>query len=361
MARNLINGSVAFVGIGEGGSAIANQFKELGYTTYFINTAIKDLSKVDVPSTMKYHIPLALGCVKNRDKAKEYTKEYYDIIASHIETKLGNFAVIFVCFSMAGGTGSGISPILINTLAKRMPSITFGTIGIIPDDASSPKMKFNACECYEELKKVKDRGLLGNSYFINNNNVLIENKQIMPLSNIDKSFASKLHDLISLSSSDGSVDEAEVLELLKISGNTLIAEILPNNPMVEDRVVLDMSMSETEKGCTYYAYSITTEENFIQQTVESKFGKAGDYFKAIGTGADFVVSFGMEFPDNIMMQLYQDYREDLASIEDELRPKSNTSIFGDGLGKFINPAEKKVKEEKAAKVAKDIFDELEDF
>lgn len=361
MARNMMMGNVGFIGIGEGGCNIVNKFEHLGYKkVFYINSAIKDLNSLDTedPTTTTFHIDNEVGCARDRDKAKGLVKRDYDIILSSVQKKMSNLKVIFVVFSMGGGTGSGMSPMLISGLTKRFPNTTFNTVSVIPDGLSSAKVKYNACECYNEIKKLKS--ILGNSYFINNNNICEKGKYTAKLETLDNSFVSRLNDVINVSDSQGSVDEAEVLSLLKTNGNVLLSEILPDITKEGQRLMLDISLTDVNtQVCMYHLYSVTDGRNYIKDEVENKYGIPQDDFVAYSDGADFVATFGVHFPDRLFEKIKEE-SEAIMSLRNEVEVEEKDLDMSSLSNMFKSTVSAKVKE-KAIKNTNNILDDLEDF
>lgn len=357
MIRNMVTGSIGFIGVGEGGCNVVNKFEKLGYKkVYYINSAMKDLDKIDIDMDAMYHIPNASGCVRNRDTAKAYLKENYDIILDNIQQKLGNLKIIFVVFSMGGGTGSGMSPMLINGLSKRLPATTFNTISIIPDSLSSAKMKYNGVECYNEMKKLKNKVNLGNSYFINNDNACENNKITAKLDVIDNSFVSRLNDLITTSDKGGSVDPAEVLTLLSTPGNTIFGEIIDDKD--GKRVVVDISLTPVTQGCEFILYSLADMKQYDKDAVENTYGIPSDDFIAYTDKDDIVTAFGMAFPEDIFNGLKESCNM-IMEVREEVKETDLIDI-SDLDSKFKSKLSPRVKE-KAKKNSKDLLAELEDF
>lgn len=356
MSRNMIMGSIGIIGIGEGGCNIASKFEQFGYKkVFYINSAMKDLDKIETSPENMYHIPNASGCVRNREKAKEYLKENYDIILNNVQGKLSNLRIIFCIFSMGGGTGSGMTPMLINALMKRLPNTTFNVIGIIPDSLSSPRMKYNACECYNEIKKLKSG--LGNIYFINNDNACQDGKMSVKLETLDNSLISRIHNIVTVSDSSGSVDEAEVLELLSTPGNVLIGDIVDDkNDM---KVIYDVSLTPTKSGCEYLLYSINEMSTSTRDTVEEEFGIPSDSFTAHNDDSDFVAAFGMSLPEDVF-NLLKEETEVVMDLREEVEETESLDISSLNSRFSKSKVSPKIKE-KAKKNSQSLLDDLEDF
>lgn len=366
MKKSLMASSVAFVGIGQGGGNIADCFRELGYTTFYINTSALDLKTIDASKSFKYQIPLAQGCSKDREKAKSYTKDYYGVMCDVIASKLGNFSHVFFCFTMGGGTGSGITPLFAKNLIKRTPDMTFGAICALPSLNESPKMKHNAWGCYKELKMI---GGLGNVYFLNNERAFQNGKQVIPFREFNMSFAKKLHSLLCLASANknGNTDESEILTLLQMSGNTIISEIMPKGK-TNKRIIPDISLAEVDGYCSYLAYGIKDDTFFAQEEAEEEFGHPAVDFKAylddeaIEDGVNsFVIAFGLPFPDNAIQEIAEKYKGYVEELKETTREMSMSILDDLDIGDFLDPSTKRQQEIDLAKKAFSILDELDDL
>lgn len=349
--RSSMTSFVAFVGVGKAGCKIAEEFKNLGYAAYFINSSAKDLSSIDAPKNMKYQIPFAQGTNGDRSLAKKYCKDYFDLIISNINSKLGNFTHIFFCFSAGGGTGSGISPLLIKNLINRTEDIEFGAICAFPADNESPQAKYNGYECSKELSSIQN---LGNVYLINNNLSMFKNKDT-DLDTINKLFADRFNATMLIVDYDttGNIDESEMRAALSVSGCCTFADILPDGD--KKSIKVDNMMIPLGKGSQYIIYSITDKASLAQEEVEDTFNKPMSY--KFGNGTDnFVTVYGLPFPDENTNKLATAYTDDIEKIE---------SIDEDVVDiidiKFVNPLEKKRKNLAIATKVDRLIDELEDF
>lgn len=313
----LIKSSVAFIGIGQMGGNLASEFHQLGYTTFYINSSSIDLATINVNKEQKYQIPLAKGCAKNRDLAKEYARNQYEMIKTIIDRNLNNFSHIFICFSAGGGTGGGISPTLLANLASEISDIKFGAICALPDIKESVKIKFNACECLKELLSIKN--ILGNIYFIDNNSLYIDGEKRLEYDQINKIFAEALDRLLCISApnTESIVDDREILNLLSLSGCVTISDILPFDfgEPAGRRVVPILSAAEcTATSSEYFAYALSSEEDFVREETEALFGQGIDFFKGYTNKASVVATFGLGFPTKAFKALTTQYNEDLKTI-----------------------------------------------
>lgn len=357
--NSTISSSVAFIGIGQCGGNIASCFKDLGYTTFYINSSAKDLSTINVPKQYKWNIPMADGCAKNRVLAKSYFKKYKDTILNLIRSKLNTFSYIFVCCGAGGGTGSGMTPSMLDEFSETFKDIKFGIIASLPDKFESPKAKYNAYEFYDEIK---DLAKIGNTYFIDNNNKFMDGIKATTNLALNKSFADKLNELLCMGNAnvDGITDDKEVLTALSVNGYSLVADILANNKNIKERIKVDISMPTTNRGCSYIAYSITSDDMFLQREVEDMFGKPSDFYKGYNDNASFVAVFGLPFPHDVMNNLATSINDDVEAIEyTEMETAEKSQLVE--LDEFIDPVQRIRKSKETSKKLRRMMDNMIDI
>lgn len=103
--KSLVN-DVAVVGVGGAGTNIAFNFEKLGYTTIHINSSTQDESAISGAKTIR-HLKGFNGCAGNRQLAEQAIAKNMDIID---EISALKESIIYIIFSSAGGTGSGVAP-----------------------------------------------------------------------------------------------------------------------------------------------------------------------------------------------------------------------------------------------------------
>ena len=98
----------AIVGVGQGGSRLAESFWNLGYRRVgVINTAQQDLSLIKVPEENKLLIGDG-GAGKNPDAADEVFRTRYEDILDFLKRTFGSgYERVLVCAGAGGGTGAG--------------------------------------------------------------------------------------------------------------------------------------------------------------------------------------------------------------------------------------------------------------
>ena len=98
----------AIVGVGQGGSRLAESFWNLGYRRVgIINTAQQDLSLIKIPEENKLLIGDG-GAGKNPEAADEVFRTRYEDILDFLKKTFGNgYERVLVCAGAGGGTGAG--------------------------------------------------------------------------------------------------------------------------------------------------------------------------------------------------------------------------------------------------------------
>ncbi len=284
---NSLKDKVLFISVGQGGGNLGKEFENKGYTSFYINTSMEDLSTVTDNPDFRFHIPASRGCNKDRNKAQEYMRAYYDRILNIVSSRFGTFTKIFVVFSTGGGTGSGLGPYLAHILGESLPHCSVGAICILPAQNESLKTKDNALKCIEELSSVES---IKNVYILDNHNA--------DKFYINSRFAERMDSLLNISRPDvrGNIDIAEVETLLNVKGNVVFADLTSEAEGLFNQFSIDSIFTLPVKGSQYLAYSLKDDKDFLQTEVEKQFGEPYDFFKGYNPNSSFVVAFGLPFP-----------------------------------------------------------------
>lgn len=284
-----------FIGIGQAGGNIVRKFEEKGFFTFYINTSAEDLYTIPTSDIRKFHIPTAFGCNKDRKKALDYTKQYFSMIIDSIDRRypLQN-QVIFV-FSLGGGTGSGISPIILDIISNKFPEKNFGVACVLPDKNESLKAKHNAVETYKQLSSIEG---IKNIYVLDNN----ENEKKI----VNERFSDYYNYIPEMSKPDerGIIDMAEINMLQSTKGAVYIAEIEISKENGELIYKKDPIFANHSTGCQYIAYSL--KDNFSDEELKSlskPFGTPIDTFKGFNKEKNLMLVFGLPFPTERITEL----------------------------------------------------------
>lgn len=198
------------IGNGKTGNKLVNEMikKDSRYTGLFVNTAYNDMAKLEKFSDDNaFLFPSANGSGKNRNIAKEYVKgqikSLVDTIASY---PLHDTIVIFT--SADGGTGSGVTPMLIQLLHKTFMmkdlNRSINLVAVIPDCNNEDKVSFeNTIEFWNEIVAIKDECL--------NDIKLVDNSKGQTYAEINERVTDELNRAYSMNGEhdEGDIDDAD--------------------------------------------------------------------------------------------------------------------------------------------------------
>lgn len=230
---------VAVVGLGQAGSNIADEAKKLGFLTGAINYSQKDLDAVDVHH--KLRLLGSDGVGKNREEAIRLFKDQWQIATSFINDNFSNADLIVFAFSSSGGSGSGISPILLDVARGTMPDKIFSTIVIIPELTEATTSQINCLSAFAELSSVDVSIFPVDNQQVRNSNPDIGKNKIYEIAN--KTAINLLEKAISYTnkkSKHGNFDKKDFLTVINTGGIGTIAEV--------DITALGNSVNLTSQG-----------------------------------------------------------------------------------------------------------------
>ena len=176
----------AIVGVGQGGSRLAETFWKLGYRRVaVINTAAQDLKSIKVPRENKLLVG-GHGAGKDRKVAENIFRENREDILDFLKrTFKGGFDRALVCIGAGGGTGAGGGPVAVEIVHDLCQSYNIeaseadarvGVVVALPTRAEGSRVQQNAKETAETLIQQSEAGTLSPLVILNNERI----KQIYP-------------------------------------------------------------------------------------------------------------------------------------------------------------------------------------
>lgn len=142
------------IGIGAAGGNIADEASLRGIPSLAINFSRQDLdSLTHIEDENRLHFIGSEGIGKVRDNAIMLMKNNWELAVNFIKTKMSSpsIEIIMVCFSTAGGSGGGSSPILLEILQSEFPDKTFFAAPILPAKNEAIISQINCLETMNEL------------------------------------------------------------------------------------------------------------------------------------------------------------------------------------------------------------------
>lgn len=330
---------ILFIGIGQAGSNIAYEMKKQGFQTFYINSTIDDVGLLDISDNLKYHIPGATGCGRNQKKALNYTKEHFVNIENILNLKFPMFKHIYICFSSGGGTGGGISPVLLSILSKKYPNKNYGFVTVLPSSKESVDVKTNSLECYRNLQNLD---YVKNSFFLDNNskpNYL----------EINKDFAEDFNQFIqitSLKSVRGNIDDEEVDKLIATKGNVIFVKYK------EDILTMSNIYSPPEKVCEKAFVINGNELTLTEKVITDYFSMPIKVFSGFKEDLEIPYAgiFGLGLPQKRILRI----QEEILSANEALTTRDELSETN--KLEFIIPENLKGKEANSSGVMKIDFE-----
>ena len=176
----------AIVGVGQGGSRLAETFWKLGYRRVaVINTAAQDLKSIKVPRENKLLIG-GEGAGKDRKVAENIFRENREDILDFLKrTFKGGFDRVLVCIGAGGGTGAGGGPVVVEIAHDLCQSYNIeasdtdalvGSVVALPTRAEGSRVQQNAKQTADILIKQSQAGTLSPLVILDNERI----KQIYP-------------------------------------------------------------------------------------------------------------------------------------------------------------------------------------
>lgn len=308
---------VLFVGVGQaGGNLVSDLMKrDRRYKGLFINTCHNDFVALD-NATDKYIIANADGTGKNRKLAKQYARN--DILSIVDEIKKYPMAkVIYFVFSTGGGSGSGITPVLMDVMKNRI-KIKKKICGIImmPSIYKSIQAQNNGIECWNELMQ---NNCFDSLLVLDNSKAKGKNSE----SQINESFCDLFDNFMEMSTphKDGVIDTHEIEILGTTKGLTFIYEL--ENSQEHTKIKLAKAMANNVFGdyqgkyCQYIGIS-SIKGQVEEDIIISEFNGVKDNFITYNDKKNLVVLGGC-IPSLETTELLQEsIKENLKEIPDDI-------------------------------------------
>jgi tubulin/ftsZ family, GTPase domain len=250
---------IAIIGVGNCGSMISylahKKYPEL-FDTLYINTSQADLSMIDDPQAIKFKIGIAEeveGSGKNRSKMKKYLRDDIEKILSNKDflDTIANKKYVFIATSMAGGTGSGASPVLLDILRQAFVDTHFILVGVLPKIKDSLADQGNALEFLSELYET-----LGDqtTYMIYDNETVADQSPTRALEMVNENVIEDIRILTGIDNYPTqyeSIDPADMESIITTPGRLLVARVNKNltEKNMEDAAFDDLIIKSIKQSC----------------------------------------------------------------------------------------------------------------
>jgi len=358
-----------FIGIGQCGGNIANEFNKLGYKSIAINTSNTDLLKLDsIQKNNRLLINTGVqGAGKNPEIGRRALEEHIESVMRLIGQVFNNdMDMLYVCAGLGGGTGSGIAPLLTRILTEQ--GFQVGMIVTIPSKIESPKVQIVALNAFEEISQIE--GI--SSLFVVDNAKSAQLPSQMGFktkySIINENIALKLDQInkLTMEATDVAFDARDFHTLISVRGYAIISsvsigdiselketEVLAQNvrKALETSIYADTEFNRSRGAAFLFELPEGGGHYITEQAVlkmQEELGMPFEMFTGIyerrGMKRDVklhVVATGLPFPFERLREIQTDL-ETKADGFQALFEKSQTQVYkGSGkdlLSRFVNPA-----------------------
>jgi tubulin-like protein CetZ len=217
--------SIGILGVGQAGGNIAEIASALGFQTALINTNQRD-GIVNTLVEKKYFVPGFNGAGQDRALGIRAVHDHYREMIEFVKQSFKDIKLLLVAFSTDGGTGSGMSPFLIDILIDQLSGIKIGAIAIVPERNVLAGNRINTAECIEELSKIEG---ISSVFLVDNDQM----RKINPQSSKHQIYLSANHKIMEAvthvlnvtkkSTLYGNFDETDLMNILSTRGVTIIS------------------------------------------------------------------------------------------------------------------------------------------
>lgn len=293
---NELKNDIRFIAVGAAGANVVKMLERKDYKSYYINLAKQDLDLIDSPN--KLHISNGEGASKDRNKAKAVLAESVDDVMNTLDNQITE-QYIFVVYSLAGGTGSGLGTFLASVIAEN-PNKKVGLVIILPSMNESLQARINTYEALSEIIEIKNELC---SIFI------LDNNQREDKFSINRSFANLFEAYINVANNTsirGVIDIAEQKKLLETPGIAMIHKATGTKEdllsTINEGIYVPL---EPNKRVKYIGLSQPdTKDTIDVADVINVVGEPIDYYCGYGKTEDIVLYLaGLSFPKTFINKL----------------------------------------------------------
>lgn len=217
---------LAVIGLGGAGGNIADEASKIGFPVGAINFSQRDLDSLENVKH-KFRIAGSEGVGHNREEAISLLSDKYNVVVDFIKEHFSHpsIEIIAFTFSTGGGSGSGISPILLQIMIDAMPEKTFIAIPILPDESEATVSQVNTLRTMEHLSELDVATFPVDNQKIKSNNPNIgKAKMFQSVNESVIRLFSNLIDYTNKFSKNGNFDKRDLLTVLGTRGISIIAE-----------------------------------------------------------------------------------------------------------------------------------------
>ena len=323
----MIKDKVAFVGLGACGSNITLLFQKRGYTCFYINGSEQDnKSLAGARNILKLKGHDGFG--GDRSISEMALADNLEIIE---EIKKIKEEIIYLVFSTAGSTGSGLAPILCDIISELNETESLGKtvccIAVLPRRDEALQKHINAYNCLKELSEKTDIGSC----------ILVDNNKMDSLGRINATVVHHLDCFFTDESysNRGNVDVSEKIRMIKqqgMMGMSAVCNGKVSKPVeyLESLLTKNVFAPVESDGIVEYIAVINSMETPVKVDMIMKaVGIPQNVFTGYGAKKTITVLAGLSFPFTYITELREQAEE---KYQERMQSRSKVS----GMLKELN-------------------------
>lgn len=315
------------IGIGRGGNVLLNELlkKDARISGLFVNSAYGDTEDLEKFDTNKnaYIFAGTNGTGRDRDNAKEFLKDQIQGLADRV-SRYPNQDVIYVFFSLDGGTGSGTAPIFLNVLRRTCPDKKINVVGIIPDFNNADKLSLeNTINCWKDIDKIifdED----GDYRNVVDSVMYVDNSKRKTFIEVNEKAISDLYNSLQMNGKCdiGSIDDGDAKRTLTAKGFSFILTLDDDFNNVKDAINDAIKHSVFAKPnqyiCDYVAISV---KDYNIEKVRDQFEYNETAYVASNDRHNVIAMGGCDEPSEVIETVKMAYDDLLKKINSRERGK----------------------------------------
>lgn len=354
------------IGIGRAGNVLLNEFlkKDRRLTGLFVNSAygdVEDLEKFDAKKN-SYIFAGGSGSGRDREYAKEFLADHFQALADRV-SRYPNQDVIYVFFSLDGGTGSGISPKFLQVLSRTCPDKKINVVGVLPDFNKSDKLSLeNTINCWKELGDIINPE--DESPSIIDGVLFIDNSKRQTYSEVNEKAIGDLYASFNMNGKceDGSIDDNDAKRTLTDKGYSLILTLEDEFEDVKDAINHAIKTTVFAKPnqylCNYLAVSML---DYDVNEVAAQFEYQETAYRANNNKQNIIAMGGCEEPSEVIETIkiaYDDFMDRISKRSKSKRAVIDLNSPSNDKGKTKKKPDVKTSTRFTADDLDDLFSDL---
>lgn len=329
----MIKESCVFIGVGQGGCNIVQEFEQDGCNAFYVNTSLEDLDTIDTSIKNKYHIEGLKGMAKDRQYALEVITDennIADTICRAIYERYANAKIYYFVFTSSGGTGGTMGGILAEAFGEIYGEEDkfANVITVLPRDIEDLGMQYNARESLNQIKEAMKNGNITNVQILDNNSR--EDKM-----KVNKDFAITFSRLLNFENinAEGNFDESEIEVALTAPGIYTMIEFEDDDFGNGLANAVDKSVyAKSLKNPSVNGMILNKKYNndLSLQLIREEFGVPKFTHSSIWNDeTNIILASGMSFNENLLNHLASNYNTLLQKkkeIEESIKEQLQETI-----------------------------------